>query len=179
MQNNPYDIRSSEVAWSCPWWKVRHDAVTVNGKDGDYFYVDNSPSIVVVPITTEGKIVMIRQYRHPVRDWCWEVPAGKIEKGQSPEDAVRAELQEEVGGEAERIERIASFYNTNGSSNEQSLVFLATGVTLSNPTRHFMEVMELHQKSVQETFALARSGEVTDSVSALALFLCEDKIKSL
>ncbi len=68
MKDSPYTVRSSEIVWSCPWWKVRHDAVTVNGKDGDYFYVDDSPSIVVVPVTSDNQLVMLKQYRQPVKD---------------------------------------------------------------------------------------------------------------
>ena len=173
MNNNPYTVRSSEIVWSCPWWKVRHDAITIDGKDGDFYYVDNTPSIVVVPITTNNELVMIKQYRHPVRDWCWEVPAGSIEEAQSPEEAVKEELKEEVGGIAQNVERIASFYNTNGSSNEQSIVFLATGVELGDHNRNYMEVIDVELMPIEKALQMARNGEVTDAVSALALFLCE------
>ena len=179
MKDNPYTIRSSEIAWSCPWWKVRHDEITVNGKNGDFFYVDNTPSIVVVPVTSDGEIIMIKQYRHPVKDWCWEVVAGSIEEGQSPEDAVRDELKEEIGGTAKDIVKVASFFNTNGSSNEQSLVFLATSVEIGDHDRNFMEIMEVHMKSIDEALNMAKNGEITDAVSALALLLCENKINGL
>lgn len=60
MEENPYHVRSSEIAWSCDWWKVRRDEVSVDGKDGEYFYIEQPHAVVIVPITSEGEMVLIR-----------------------------------------------------------------------------------------------------------------------
>ena len=71
-----------------------------DGGETSYTYLAAPRAVFVVPVTTDGELVFVRQYRHPVRDWTLEVPAGTVEDGESPLDAARRELAEEAGGTA-------------------------------------------------------------------------------
>ena len=133
----------------------------------------------IVPLTKTGEIVLIRQFRYPVQQWSLELPAGGIRAGQTPEEVARAELKEEIGGTAERLEFFASFQTMNSLGNEQAHVFIASGVTLGAVKHEPTEYLELHPTPLDEALAMARANRIHDSRSAYALLLAEPKLREL
>ncbi len=180
MSISPFKTLSSRIAWSCPWYSVRQDdIITPDGKPGVYNVVQHPGAVWIIPVTSDSKIVLINAYRYTVNDWCIEIPAGGVKPEQSLEEAARAELLEEVGGTAVTLEKAAQFYTMNGIGNEIAHVFLATGVTLG-PTQHEpAEVLELRPTPIEEALRMARSNEMSDGPSALALLLCADRLNNL
>ena len=180
MKFSPYKTTSSRIAWACPWYSVRQDEiVTPDGKPGVYNTIESPTSVWIVPVTHDGQIVLIYNYRYTINEWCWEVPAGSQENGYSLLDTARKELKEEVGGVAESMTQIGRFYTANGICNEVGYHFLATGVTLTEPNHEATEVMEIHAKPVDEVMAMVRNGRITDGNSALALLACEPLLQTL
>lgn len=174
----PIKTLTSKIVWSCPWYSVRRDEILLpNGEHGEYNVVQHPGAVWIVPLTTANEIVMIYSYRHAVGDWCWEVPAGAVAAGQEPIAAARVELREEVGGTAAAWRYLGPFYASNGISNEEGHLFLATGVTLATPSHEPAEILEIHLKPVAEVLAMARHNEVSDGPSALALLLCEPYLR--
>lgn len=178
---SPYTTTSSRIAFSCPWYQVRQDEiVTPDGKPGVYNVVVANPAVWIVPVTAVAEIVLIHTYRYTIDAWCWEVPAGGIKPGQTAEETAVAELREEIGGIAAHYDYIAPFYTANGFSNEVGHYFLATGVELSAPTAHeSTEVMTIHPTPIADALHMARSGQISDGPSALALLLAEPKLRQL
>jgi ADP-ribose pyrophosphatase len=169
-----WETLDSKFLWRSEWYSLRQDRVRTHaGHEFTYTIVDHPGAVWVVPVTTEGQIVLIRSYRYPVGDWCHEVPAGGLSLGLTPEDVARHELREEVGGTATKLRRVGQFYTSNGISNEVAYVYLATGVELAKTQREPTELMEIHLVSVREAVRMARSGGITDGPSALALLRCE------
>jgi ADP-ribose pyrophosphatase len=111
-----------------------------------------------------------------VDDWCFEVPAGGLSPGLSPEETARRELAEEVGRTAADLHYAGQFYTSNGISNEVAYVYLATGVELGEAQREPSELMEIRFVPVEEALRMARAGEISDGPSALALLWCEPMI---
>ena len=180
MKNSPFKTLASRIAWSCPWYSVRKDDIILpNGSQGEYNVVQMPGAVWIIPVTSDGKIVLINTYRYTVDDWCIEIPAGSIKPGQSPEESAREELLEEVGGTAVTLEKVSQFYTMNGIGNEIAHVFLATGVTLGPPHHEPAEVMELQLTPISEALRMARSNEVSDGPSALALLLSADRLNDL
>ena len=89
------------------------------------------------------------------------------------EVVARKELKEEIGGVCQSMEYINFFYTSNGVSNGRCDVFLAKGVEMGASQPEDAELLEIHVMSTKEVFRMARSGEFTDGMSALSLFLCE------
>src|SRR5690349_3509197 len=83
-------------------------------------------SVAVLAIDDEGRIPLVRQYRYPVDDALWELPAGRLDPGESPEEAAQRELQEEIGFRAVSLDKIAFFFTTPGFCDEAMHVFRAT-----------------------------------------------------
>jgi ADP-ribose pyrophosphatase len=161
--------------------KLRNDRIQVNGKsETSYAYLERADAIIVVPVTNDGQIVLLRQYRYPVDEWCWEVPAGgSHDTGDAPlEEVVRKEMEEEIGATCAKIEYINFFYSSNSMSDEICHVYLAIGVELNQkPDTEETENIEMRPTPVAEAIKLARSGQIKTAPCALALLLCEGALR--
>jgi ADP-ribose pyrophosphatase len=159
---------------------VRQDQIILpNGQPGVYNVIIKPAAVWIIPVTTEGQIALIYTYRYTVDDWCWEIPAGSIKPGETPQDAAATELREEVGGAAAAWHYMHRFYAANGICDEVGHIFLATGVTLSHPEHEPAEVIQVHTKPIAEVLEMARSGQISDGPSALGLLLAESKLRGL
>ncbi|HET6445679.1 MAG TPA: NUDIX hydrolase [candidate division Zixibacteria bacterium] len=175
---SPIKAVSSRIAWTSPWYRVRQDKVLLpDGSPGVFNIVEHSGAVWIIPVTREGKVVLLRHYRYSVDDWCWEIPAGGIKDGLSMEETALAELKEEVGGTASELIYIGQFYTSNGISNEVAHIFLALGVELGETDHEPAEVIEIHLKPLDEIMEMAHHNEISDGPSALALFLCEERLR--
>ncbi len=180
MTLRPFKTVSSRIVWSCPWYRVRQDEiVTPDGQPGVYNVIEKVDAVWIVPVTADGRIAMVHQFRYTIDEWCWEVPAGSVKDGQTVEAAAREELREEVGGDAGALEYIGQFYLANGICNEVGHIFLATDVRLGQPHHEAAEVIEISLKSIPESLAMAQSGQISDGPSALALLLCAGRLTKL
>lgn len=178
--SRPFQTLSSRVVWSCPWYHVRQDQIVrPDGSSGEYNVVEHEGAVWVVPVTTDGQVVLIRHYRYTVDDWCFEVPAGGLQDGHSPEEVARAELREEIGGVGGTLRAIGTFYTSNGISNEQAHVFLASGLSLRETAHEPAEVLELHPVPIEQALRMAHDNKISDGPSALALLLCEPHLQAL
>jgi ADP-ribose pyrophosphatase len=85
-------------------------------------------SVVIVPVTDAGEIVLVRQYRHAIGRWAWELPAGSLKDGEDPDKAAVRECHEEIGMIPSRVERLGAFYPTPGYCDELMNFYRATGL---------------------------------------------------
>ncbi len=174
-----WETLHSHFLWESRWYNLRQDRLrTPGGHEFTYTIVDHPGAVWVVPVTTDGQVVLVRQYRYAVDEFCMEVPAGGLSPDLTPEEVARRELLEEVGGIASELHYVGQFYTSNGISNEVAYVYLATGVKLGEAHREPTELMEIHLVPVEEALRMARKGEVTDGPSALALLWCETLLSS-
>ncbi len=172
--DHPITRIDTKIDWQCRWYHVRKDRIRLpDGGEGEFNIVQMADSVWVVPLTDNGEIVLIRNYRYPLGMWCWELPAGHIEDGQSAEAAARQELREEAGGTARDIRFLMRVATINGFSDHYGHFFLARGVTLEPPRQERAEVMTVHTLPVDEALSLARTGQMNDAVSVMALLLAE------
>jgi ADP-ribose pyrophosphatase len=169
-----WETLDSRYLWTSRWYNLRQDRLRdASGHEFTYTLVDHPGAVWVVPVTVDDQVGLVWQYRHAVDDWCYEVPAGGLSPGLTPEEVARRELLEEVGGQAAELHFVGQFYTSNGISNEVAYVYLATGVELGEAHPEATELMEVHPVPVEEAVRMAREGEVTDGPSALALLWCE------
>jgi len=159
----------------------RDDLVWPDGTTGSYAVVELNPVVIVVPVTTDGQVVLIRQYRYTVDDWVWEVPAGGSHdfEGDDLTDLVRRELREEIGGEAKEVTHLGVYHPAVGKLNVDVHLYLATGVTLGETRPESGEMIEVHTVSVERALTMARDGTMSSSTSAYALLRCEPQLRGL
>lgn len=162
--------------------KLRQDHVEVAGKtETEFAYLERSAGALIVPVTRAGQMVLIRQYRYAVDDWCLEIPAGGThDAGEMPlEEVARKELREEAGATCSRLDYMGHFYSAMSYSNEVCHVYLAHDVELSqDPHTESTESIELLQVPVEDALRLARTGKITAGPCALAVLLCEGELAS-
>jgi ADP-ribose pyrophosphatase len=151
--------------------------------DGNQFerdVVHHPGAVVVVPVTDDGEVVLVRQYRAAIDRELLEIPAGKRDVADEPVELTAArELEEEVGMRAASMVKLAEFYNSPGFCDEHSFLFLATGLTpcassaQGNEERH----MTIERVSLDSVPALIAAGELIDAKSILGLCLAREHLR--
>jgi ADP-ribose pyrophosphatase len=125
------------------------------------------------PADPDPRLLLIRQFRHAAEGFIWEVPAGRLDPGETPEDCARRELEEETGMRASAIERLTTIYTTPGFTDERIHLFLARGLEQGEVRRERDEFMELHTLTWSSVMALARSGEIQDAKTLTSLLFVQ------
>ena len=144
-----------------------------SGKTTTREIIEHSDCITVVPVDNEDRVLLVRQFRKPVEKELLEIPAGGIEAGETPADAVRRELQEETGFYPNKLEDLGGFYASPGYSTEYLYLFLATDLVPRRLEAEDTDEIEVVRVPVNDIPNLIDSGEICDakSVAALLRFL--------
>jgi ADP-ribose pyrophosphatase len=126
-----YEVRSSEEVFQGKIIKVHRDQVTMpGGNESTRDVVDHPGAVGVVALDNQGRIMLIKQYRHPVKESLWELPAGLLDvEGEQALDTAKRELGEEAGLSAERWNVLADMLTSPGMTNEAARVYLARDVS--------------------------------------------------
>ena len=130
--------------------------------------------VAVVPLTDDGHVVCVRQYRAAVGQWLLEIPAGICDvDGEEPEVTARRELAEEAGVAAEHVDLVATIHNSPGFADEKGWLFLATGLSEVPVDRQGVEEdhMEVVRVPVSDAARLVAEGGVTDAKTVVGLLL--------
>ena len=134
-------------------------------------------AVCVVPVTDEGEVIMVRQFRYAMNQVLLEVPAGKLEPNEDPLEAALRELEEESGVIADRVEHIGEIYTTVAIFDEKINVYLATGLTYKNAHPDEGEFLEVEKIPLKTLVDMVMNGEIKDSKTQIAI-LKADKILS-
>lgn len=143
-----------------------------NGREAEREVVRHWGAVGMVALDDEGKVFLVRQYRHPVGEELMEIPAGKLDPGEEPLDCARRELMEEIGYSAGEWTKLTSFYTSPGFSDEMLHLFMARDLTegVADPEEdEFLEIMSL---PLAEALAMVERGEIRDSKTIVGLALC-------
>jgi 8-oxo-dGDP phosphatase len=160
------------------WSRVRVE--TVRTPDGDQVereVVDHDDAVGIVAITGDRQIVLLRQYRQPLRSYLLEIPAGTLDvDGETPEEAARRELAEEAGHRADGLEHLTTFHNSAGWSTEATHLYLAEPVVPTAAPEGFTPEAEEADMEVvllpfDEVVDLAADGGLADAKTALGVLL--------
>jgi ADP-ribose pyrophosphatase len=141
----------TEVLVPKPKRFVREALVMPDGYECDWYYVDTPPSVMVVPVTAGRRLVLVRQYRHNLKSYQLEFPAGTMHETEDPEIAARRELEEETGftpATPGPMRPLGSFYSLPSETNKYTHVFLASPVEQSGPARLDAEIEKYFDISV-------------------------------
>lgn len=171
-----YQRLSREPFFSCPFYTFFHDRYRLpDGSVGDYYYLDIPGASMVVPVTEDGKLLLVRQWRYLMGKASLEFPAGGMREPGDPRLNARNELEEEAGFVAADLREIGRCAPYNGASNELCHVYLATGLGQAAARPDPTEEMELVSLDADEVARLIRDGEIWDgqTISAFYYFLLD------
>lgn len=132
-------------------------------------------AVGIFPLLHDGRILLVRQYRHPVGATLWEIPAGKLSQGEKALACAKRELLEETGYEAARWEKLLSFFSSPGFCDEQITLFLARDLKrVAEPIPGEIDAQELFDR--QRLHEMIGSGEIRDGKTLLAFLLAEIRL---
>lgn len=141
LRDEPFEpeILRSEIAFEGAVWDVRDDRVRYGSGEIRRQYVAHTGAVAILALDDDGRVLLIQQYRHPIRHRDWELPAGLLDvAGEEPVEAARRELAEEADLVAARWEPLISSWTTPGGNDEVIHIFLATGISAAE-TAHDRE----------------------------------------
>lgn len=128
-------------------------------------------AVAIVPLKDDGNIILIRQFRAPLNKWILEVPAGKVEADERPEEAARRESIEEIGYTIGELVKLASIYMSPGYSNEILHIFLARELNYVGRKPLHGELIEAVEMKLDRALNRILGGEVADSKTLVAILL--------
>ena len=145
------------------------DVVLRDGKVTRRLRIAHPEAAAVVPLVSEGEILMVRQYRYALGRETLEIPAGKLDPGEKPEECAVRELLEETGYRAESLRRVYTFAPAIGYSNELIHIFSAHGLQRVNPDIDEAEISSVETLALDRVRSLVQDGLILDGKTLIAL----------
>lgn len=140
--------------------------------------VRHPDAVCAAVLTSAGELVLVRQYRAPVECALLEIPAGKIDPGETSEQAVRRELQEEIGLLDGRIEKLAEFFMTPGFCTERMTVYLVRDAVLGEPAFDHGEFLEVVKVRLEDAPGMIQAGVLQDAKSIAGVLLARQALQN-
>jgi ADP-ribose pyrophosphatase len=156
-------LSSTEIS-NTPVFRVTLDrAVDPDGFEIKRAIVQHGGSAVIMPVDARGRVLLVKQYRLPARQYLWELPAGRVDPGETPLKAARRELVEETGYRAAKLKRLAVFFPSPGFLAEKMTIYLATELTAGAAHPMEDERIEARWFTTREIDEWIRSEKILDA----------------
>ena len=172
-----FERRERTTVYEGKMLRLYKDRVAVRPGDGrgerilELEQVEHPGAACAVAFLDDDRILLLRQFRYSASGEIWEVPAGKLDGGEAPEDCIRRELVEETGWRPRRLQHLATLIMTPGFSDERCAVFLATELEKGASDVADDEFLEVHEVPFERALAMVEAGEVRDAKSVCGLLL--------
>lgn len=168
-----WKIIESKKRADFPLFKVFEDIVELpNGFKLDYYRVEKIPVVVILPIFSD-KIVMVKQYRYPIKSDSLELPAGHVWPNEDPKECAERELKEETGYSAGKIEKIFEYHPSTEYSNQVYHIFIAEDLKEGKTDREKYELLDVELLDVPSLIEKIINGNITDGRTITAVFLAK------
>jgi ADP-ribose pyrophosphatase len=162
---------SSKTIYTGKVFDVRVDEI----REGDVEYtreiVVHKGSCVIVPVFADGKVAVVRQYRHAAGKELLELAAGTLEVGEDPLTGAIRELEEEIGVTAGKIEKLTEFFISPGFVTEKMHVYLATELTETSQRLEADEILTVERYSFEQLHEMIRLGEIEDAKTIVGIMM--------
>ncbi len=178
MQN--FQVISSETKHLGIVFDLKIDKIQYNsGNLGIREVILHNGGAVVLPITNDGKIMLIKQYRYPLNKVIWELPAGKLEKTENPDFAANRELEEETGFKTKNLVKLGEIATTPGFCSEILHLYLAENLQNGKLAREEGELgIEIFNFTITEIENMIKNGEIIDAKTIATIYFYQLKVKS-
>lgn len=145
------------------------DIETSDGHKSFREVIRHPGGVVIVAEKDEKTILLVKQYRYPLKDVSLELPAGKLEYGEDPDEAAKRELEEETGYVAKTWKSLGYIFTTPGICDEKLYLYHAKDLTFTKPNPDEGEILEEFEYKIEDVFKLIKNGELNDSKTLCAL----------
>jgi ADP-ribose pyrophosphatase len=158
---------------------VTEDVTLPNDSRAEMAFVQHPGSTAIVPLLEDNTVIMEHQYRHPVRDYLFEIPAGTMDPGETALACARRELEEETGYVADEFIELGITHILPAYSNELIQVYLARGLRPSKQSLDQDEIIKVVKCPLDEALQMIETGRITDALTILALQWAWFRIKGI
>lgn len=146
------------------------DRVTLpNGATVDLEVIRHPGAAAIVPMKDDGTVILIRQFRHAVGGFIYEIPAGKLHPGEDPHDCAARELEEEIGYRATSFELLTSIFTAPGFVDEVIHIYKGTGLTKGRQKLDHDEVLNVVELPIEKAIAQIQDGTIRDGKTIVGL----------
>ena len=154
---------STEQIYKGTLLDVRRDEVSLpNGKISAREWIKHPGAACIIPVLPDGKIALIKQYRYPVQAEMIELPAGKLDPGEDPENCARRELEEEIGYIAGKLTFVCNIHPAIGFASEKMWIYLAEDLVKTTKNTDHDEFLEIMSTDLTEAVKMVWAGKITD-----------------
>jgi len=177
-----WKILDTKTAFKNRWWDIKDETVLTPSGEKYHFFVNHAlGGVIVFPVTADGKVILIRQYKHGARSIIMELPIGRIEESdRSLKAAAARELREETGYAPAKIELLGSFNSFATSSTARLKLFVATGCRkIGEPQDTATEIIDVLTVSPDEARELAAAGKIPSLVHVGAIYSALEHLHKL
>lgn len=166
---------ASERVYAGRLLKIDRDRVELpNGSTTDLEMVRHPGASAVVPFVTADEVLLVRQFRYATSGFILEVPAGTLNKGESPDACAHREVEEEAGHRAGRLEKLGAIYTTPGFTDEVIHLYAALDLTPTGQRLDHDEVLTVERIPFRRAIEMIREGGIVDAKSICALMLARE-----
>jgi 8-oxo-dGTP pyrophosphatase MutT (NUDIX family) len=148
-----------------------------NGREYDLDFVRHPGAAAVVALDGTGRVCVVRQYRHGVTDFLWEIPAGKLDAGEAPQNCAVRELAEETGVTARRWTSLGTYFPAPGIFTEVIHLYLARDLEVGTPAPDADEELEIQWLPLADAAHMVLRGEWNDGKTAMALWRAQYQLQ--
>ena len=167
---------SSAIVFQGKLLDVRRDKVILpNGDNGIREWINHPGAVCCIPKLPNGKIALIRQYRYSVRKMMIELPAGKLDKNETPENCAIRELEEEIGYKANKVTFLTNIHPAIGFANEKMWIYYAEDLEKTNQKLDSDEFIEIIPTKLEDALKMVWNGSITDVKTMIGL-IWADKV---
>lgn len=176
-KDNPWKKTGSRVVYETPWISVTEfEIINPAGKPGTYGTVHfKNIAVGIIALDDEDNITLVGQYRFPIEQYSWEIPAGGCPEGTDPLDSAKRELLEETGLVAKEWSLLLKMYLSNAVGDELAMVYLAKNLSQHQAQPDETEKLQLQRIPFKNALERVMDGEITDAISIAAIL----KLKNL
>jgi len=165
-------VNKSEIIYQGKVFKLLRENVTLdNGVTTDLDLIDHPGASAMVALSNESNILLLKQYRHAMGDFIWEIPAGTLDQDEAPLDCAKRELIEETGFAAHAWEKLGEITPVPGYSNERIHVFLASHLERATQNLDKDEVLRVHEVPLTDAMGMIHDGSIQDGKTISGLFM--------
>lgn len=169
---------SSQQVFKGDLLNVFKDAVALpDGRQASREFIKHPGAVAVVPFTEDGQIIMVRQFRYPLGMEMLEIPAGKLDPGETPEECALREVAEETGFSPRTLRKIGPIHTTPGFSDEVIHLYLAQDLVPSDKRPDEDEFLKVETYTPAQLRKMIAEGVISDAKSIIALLLASENLK--
>ena len=156
---------------------VAENVTLDNGITTDMEFIQHPGAAAIIPMPDHTRVILLNQYRHALRKYIWEIPAGTLDPRESVISCAKRELIEETGFSADQWHPLGKITPVPGYSDERIHVFLATGLQPAERHLDKDEIIHVHEVEFEAALDMIRQGDIQDAKSIAGLFLAFDWLK--